>query len=124
MRIKRINLRIFDAKEALKKFAEKLSAARKGGTLAKEELLSFPTINAFRKIITEKRLELLHVIKQKTPCSVYELAKEVDRDLKSVNTDMSILKELGLVSLEETKKERIRTKPHVLFDKIKVEIAI
>jgi len=124
MKVKRINLRFFDAKEALKKFAAKLSATRKGRPLAKEELLSFSTINVFRKIITEKRLELLHVIKQKTPGSVYELAKEVDRDLKSVNTDLSILKELGLVSLEETKEERIKTKPTVDFDKINVEIEI
>ncbi len=124
MRVKNVKLQIIGRTEALKQFAEKLSAARRGISTEKHEAISFPTVNTFRKVLTQKRLELLRTIKQKEPGSVYELAKVVDRDIKSVNTDLSILEELGLVSLEETQEERIRIKPHVLFDKIKVEIEI
>ncbi|HLC75196.1 MAG TPA: hypothetical protein VJH88_05080 [Candidatus Nanoarchaeia archaeon] len=123
MNVKNIQLKIQDRKAALVEFATALGSARKG-IIEKKEQLSFPTIDAFRKLITEKRLELLHVIKLKHPQSVYELAKVVDRDLKSVATDIDILQELGLVSLERLSDERNRVKPYVVYDKINVEIAI
>lgn len=124
MRVKNITLSITDKKHALKTFAETLSRARKGEVIPKTGTVSVQNIETLRKILTEKRLGLLHIIKQKSPESIYELAKEAGRDLKSVNTDIQILTDLGLISLEELYKERKKMKPILEFDKLQVEIAV
>ena len=124
MRVKSVMLNIGARGKALKQFAETLARARKGLRVEKREALSFATLRAFRKALTEKRLKLLRAIKEQKPSSVYALAKLVQRDLKSVNTDLSILQKLGLVALQQSRDERHRTTPHLLFDRIRVEVEV
>ncbi len=124
MNVKNIKLTIRDTKTTLKEFATTLAKSRKGKAVVPHEEVSFQNIDTLRKVLTEKRLELLHVIKHHSPRSIYELAKIVNRDLKSVNTDIGVLVDLGLVSLETLRQERIRTRPIVAFNKLHVEIAI
>lgn len=124
MKIKNIRITIKDKKEVLKTFGETLRKARKGEVIQKHEELSFENVETLRKILTEKRLELLHIIKIKKPESLYELAQLVQRDLKSVNTDIQILVDLGLLSLKEQYEKRKKMKPFLEFDTINVEIAI
>lgn len=124
MKIKHVTLTIKNKSEALKHFAETLARARKKEKLEKHEGISFESIEALRKVLTEKRLELLHIIRKEEPESIYELAKQADRDLKSVNSDVEILADVGLVSLEEVYEERKKIRPFVEFDKLQVEIAI
>lgn len=124
MKVKNIKLTIKERKGVLNEFAKTLAKARKGEKPVPHEELSFQNIDTLRKVLTEKRMELLHVIKQHAPESIYELAKIVNRDLKSVNTDITVLVDLGLISLEILKEERRKTKPRVEFDKLQVEIAI
>ncbi len=124
MRIKNIKLRINGKKEILEQFAETLEKARKGESVARTEGISFATIETFRNVITGKRLELLHTIKQDSPDSIYALAKVVNRDLKSVTTDLAILKKFGLIKLKKERTERRRVKPLLMVDKIHVEIAL
>ena len=124
MNVKNIKVVVKDRKEALKDFAHALSRARKGETMACHEGVSFQSITALRTVLTEKRLELLHLIKEHHPESIYALAKIANRDLKSVNTDLNLLKELGFVSLEETDEGRHKMRPTIEFDTMQVEIAI
>ena len=84
----------------------------------------FENINAFRSFITSKRIELIRVIHHQKPDSAYELAKIVGRDVKSVMTDLTVLKSLGLLELEKEEKHRERVKPFVDYDSLQVEIAV
>ncbi|MBS3147969.1 hypothetical protein J4219_03740 [Candidatus Woesearchaeota archaeon] len=122
--MKHIKLAIKERKTVLDEFAKILAKVRKGESSFNESELSFQNIDTLRKVLTEKRMELLHAIKRQSPGSIYELAKIVDRDLKSVNTDITVLVNLGLVSLEKSKDERKKSKPSVDFDRLSVEIAI
>ena len=124
MKVKNIKITIKSRQEVLKEFAETYEKLRKGEKVKKHEELSFQNIETLRKFLTEKRIELLRVIKAKQPRSIYELAQLVQRDLKSVNTDIQILKQLGLVSLEKVIEERKKMKPIVEFDTLNVEIVI
>ncbi len=123
MNIKNISITIKPRKEVLKEFAKALQNAKKGQIIKKEEL-SFQNIDTLRKVLTEKRIELLHTIKKHHPESIYELAKLQERDLKSVNTDIEILTDLGLITLEQLHDARQRIKPKIDFDAIHVEIPI
>jgi predicted transcriptional regulator len=55
-----------------------------------------------RRVLTEKRLELLKTIKEKEPSSVYDLAKILHRDLKNVLQDVAYLQELGIIEVTDT----------------------
>lgn len=123
MKIKNISITIKHRKDVLKEFAEALHHAKKGLPLKQEEI-SFQNINTLRKVLTEKRIEILHMVKEHHPESIYELAKLLKRDLKSVNVDIEILKSLGLITLEELQDARQRLKPKIDFDAINVEISI
>ncbi len=124
MKIQPVQLTIKGRKQVFQEAAEIFARLKKGETVAPHHEISFENIETLRKILTEKRIELLHVIKQHQPDSLYKLAKLVNRDLKSVNTDLQILKELGLVSFEGIHDARKRIKPKVEYDKIEVEIVV
>ena len=124
MKVKNITITIKDRKEVLKEFAQVLGKARKGEKIPPHEEVSFQNIDALRRVLTEKRIELLHLIRLHHPESIYELAKIANRDLKNVHEDLLILKEVGLLSLEELGDERGRVQPKVEFDTLKIEIAI
>jgi predicted transcriptional regulator len=55
---------------------------------------------------------------------VYELAKQLGRDLKNVNQDLRLLSDIGLVTLETTEIDRRRVIPQVDYKKIVLEIAV
>ena len=124
MKAKNIKITVKNRERAFREFAETLHQARKGEVVTPHYEVSFENIDTLRKVLTEKRLELWHVIKEKNPASLYELAQLVVRDLKSVNSDIQILEELGLISLKEVHEARKKVKPHLEFDRIQVEIAV
>jgi len=74
-----------------------------------------------RRVLTERRLELLKTIRDRKPSSVYELAKMVDRDLKNVLQDLSYLEELGIVAVTEIGVKKVS---HFDYDRISIEVAV
>ena len=121
MKIKRIKIEIRSLDNALKEAGEVFEKLSKGETVQKKTAIYFNNLKEMRKVLTEKRLELLKTIKDKKPASVYELARMVHRDIKNVLQDLSYLQELGLVDITETKDKKI---PRVEYDKIALEVAI
>ena len=76
------------------------------------------------KILTEKRLEILHTIKEEHPQSIYELAKMIHRDIKNTFDDVQFLAQAGLVELKKTKDGREKTTPLVNYNRILLEIQV
>ncbi len=74
-----------------------------------------------RKVLTEERLRLISVIKEKNPESIYELARILGRNRSSVMRDLRHLKKLGLVEFQNLGK---RKKPVVNYEKISIVIPI
>jgi len=124
MRVKNVKITIKDRATIFREFGEAWEKAERTGKITPHHEVSFLTPTEYRKFFTEKRIELLRAIKKHEPDSIYALAKIVKRDLKSVNTDLKVLVELGLVSLEKHHDERKKTRPKVEFDKLNVEITI
>ena len=124
MRTQNVEITIAPLEHALKRFAEVYGKLKRGEHVTPSRTLGFPDIATFRKFLTQKRIEMLHAIRNKQPNSLYELAKLLNRDLKSVNTDVALLKQLGLIQLKKQKHGRTRVIPRVLFDRMQVNIAI
>ena len=124
MKVKNIKLGIRSLDTAYAEWAETFEKVRKGRKVDKSRGIYFTSPEAVRKVLTEKRLELLHVIKEQEPNSVYELAKILKRDIKNVNDDIELLKNIGLVSITKAREGRGRVIPRVNYDKIQLEIGV
>ena len=84
----------------------------------------FTSLEAVRKVLTPRRLELLRVIRQGRPDSVYQLARLVGRDFKNVHADVHTLASYGLVSLKKARAGRRPSVPRVPFSTIELRIAV
>ncbi len=124
MELRNVTIRIGGLKSAFREAAEVIEKVKRGEKVTPKRSIGFENIDTLRKVLTQKRLELLKVIREKSPDSIYELAKMVNRDLKSVATDVKVLKDYWLISLEKSKKGRSRVKPEIEFDKLNIEIAL
>jgi predicted transcriptional regulator len=124
MKVKRIDIGIKRLKDSLRDFAETWKSVESGKRVRKEEGIYFESIDDMRSVLTNNRLTILRVIRENKPKSVYELSKMLGRNLKNVNEDLKLLAEIGLVTLEATKKDRKRITPHVDYSKITLEIAV
>ena len=59
--------------------------------------LSFESARALFSELTPARIDLLEALRQCGPCSVYALAKQVERNYSNVHTDIGQPEEHGLV---------------------------
>lgn len=124
MKVKKFKIGIKSAKDVLDDFVKAGEAIERGEEVNKEKAIYFESVKGFRKAITPKRIELLHLIREKHPKSIQELARIARRDIKSIVTDMSILAELGLIAIQRKKDGRKESMPVVDYNRINLEIAV
>jgi len=123
VKVKKIKLGMKDVKQVS-------NGAGKSGTLENEKdanndkKLCFESIKEFRKAITPKRIELLHITKTMNPKSINELARILERDIKSISTDIHLLGKLGLVNFKRKTEGRKEVMPVVDYAKISLEIVV
>ncbi|TLD39854.1 MAG: putative transcriptional regulator [Candidatus Jettenia ecosi] len=124
MKVKKFKIGIKSVKEVLDDFVKTGKSIERGEEVKKEKTIYFESIKGFRKAITPKRIELLHLIREKHPKSIQELARIAKRDIKSIVTDISILAELGLIDIKRKKDGRKESMPVVDYNRISLEIAV
>ena len=124
MRIRKVRVGIKDFPTALNEFVEIGKAVEDGRPVTTEKGVYFTSVEAFRKAITPRRLELLKAIKTEKPSSVRQLSKIAKRDLKNVSTDIRFLEQVGLVDIKKNGATQKEITPLVSYDKILVEIAV
>ncbi len=124
MKLKKVRIGIKSVKGALDDFARTAEAIERGEKVKKEKGVYFESIEGFRKALTTKRIELLHLIKENHPKSLQELSRLAKRDIKSVITDIEILESLDLVDVERKTKGRGESTPEVHYDAIELLVAV
>lgn len=124
MKTKKVKIGIKGVKEALGDFAETAEAIERGESVSKEFGIYFEDIEAFRKALTPRRLELIHIIKQRRPKSIQELSRIAKRDIRNVSDDMKLLTDLGLVEIKKNESGRKETVPFVRYAIIELKIAV
>jgi predicted transcriptional regulator len=111
--------------EGWKDFEEAFLAAKNRTPFKPRKGVYFTSLEAVRNFLTPKRIELLHVIKEKSPKSLYELAKFAGRGFPSVVRDVNILSRHGLIRLtNRAASPRKKVHPEVLYDAISLWIGI
>jgi predicted transcriptional regulator len=124
VKVKNIKIGIRTREEAFNEAKGTIRRLARGERVKKHTGVYFENLDAMRRVLTEKRMEVLHAIKKREPSSTYELAKILGRDITNVIDDLKYLKELGFVSLRKEKNARGKTVPAVSYDKICLEIAV
>src|SRR3989337_4574319 len=124
MRIKRVKIGIKSVKDFLDDFVKTGEAIERGEKVKPEKGLYFESIEGFRKALTPKRLELLHIIKEKQPESLQDLSRLAKRDMKSIVTDIKILENLDLIDMKRKREGRRESIPMVDYERIDLQIAV
>lgn len=92
-----------------------------------QDTLYFTSLEELRQVLTDRRLDLLRLIRKEKPDSIKSLATLAARDWKNVNADVHLLARLGLLDLTEEKtgpQRRGRKSPRVPYATVSVEIAL
>lgn len=85
----------------------------------------FSGLLALRQLLSNEKARILHIIKNKKPASIYELAKILGRGFKTVNDDIKLLERFGFIDLiEEKTKKRIRHRPEIVVDSVTINVKI
>ncbi len=124
MRIKKIKLGVEDVSQGSDCLTSKMALTKSEEDVKKDKKLCFENIKEFRKAITPKRIELLHITKKMKPKSINELTRILERDIKSVSIDLHLLGKLGLIDLQRNTEGRKEVIPVVNYTKINLEIVV
>lgn len=100
-------------------------ALEKIKTLEREEetsdmhVLNLPSERKLSRLMSEKNLELLHMISDHEPESIRELARLVDRDYKEVHRNVMELEQLNVVEFKQEGRSKL---PVVKYENIKINV--
>ena len=119
-----IKIEIGSVRKALRKFAMTFEKIREGRKVRPYHGIYFESIDGLRNVLTNRRLELISVVRKKKPKSIYQLSKMLKRDLKSVNNDVQILKSSDFITFKRVNEGRKRVIPIVEFDKIDIMVKV
>jgi len=123
MKIKKLTIGIKSLDQNMNEILHVVKEAKQG-RLPKAPIRGtyFVSVEAMLRVLTPKRLELLKLIREKHPISVYQLAAMSHRHIKNVQEDIGLLHRIGLVSLNRQSHARSRTTPTVDYDQLRLHI--
>lgn len=101
--------------DASRRFVDAWHRAERGKTF-QERHLAFESWDALARVLTGKRMELLHFVRRNNVTSIRSLAKALNRDYSNVHADVQALAGAGLL---DTRKG-VRAD----YDAIETKIAI
>ncbi|MBS3099658.1 hypothetical protein J4463_00375 [Candidatus Pacearchaeota archaeon] len=82
-------------------------------------------LSILRKLLSNEKARLLNIVKTKEPKSIYELAKILERDFKSVRDDIVLLKKFGFIDLVEGHSGKRKThKPILTANSVTIVVRI
>jgi predicted transcriptional regulator len=114
---KNLEITITDDKGAFSSFFNRVSGEKHD--------FDFKGLASLRSLLSNEKARIIHIIKTKNPKSIYEVSKLVQRDFKSVFSDISALEQFGIIDLVKEKSgSRERLKPILIIDTIKIELKI
>ena len=91
----------------------------------KKEDHDFSDLALLRKLLSNEKGRILHILKKEQPSSIYGLAKKLKRDFKSVYADLKVLERFGFIEFHSEKiGNRSSLKPVLLVDELQLIINI
>lgn len=104
MALKTIRVRLKSVEQALDDAIGTMRAIQSKKKVSRRRGEYFESLAAVRAALTDKRLALVRLVREKKPPSVAELARLARRDFKTVYRDVEALRDLGLVTIGPRKR--------------------
>ena len=86
-----------------------------------DAVVSFERVDAIRRLLTERRLELLRSLMTAPPESITDLAERLDRSYSVVHDDVEMLAEYGIVKFRRAGQSK---QPFVPYETIEFDITL
>lgn len=102
--MKTLEIQIMSREQADAEFIAAFKGSPSRKKVPADRGIFFTSLEAVRALLTEKRLALLHLVREHSPQSISQLAKIAGRDFKNVYADVMILKKYGLIQMSRRKK--------------------
>ena len=82
-------------------------------------VVNFEDRARLRRLLTDRRMELLKTVMERPPESIRALAGRLDRDVHDVHDDLHLLAEYDIIHFEEDGRAK---KPYVPYDTVRIEV--
>jgi predicted transcriptional regulator len=115
----------FEPWQSFRKRVEK-SVRIKAPSIQDPHTLKFDSVANFQSFLTAQKIAILATISSKSPTSIYQLAKLVERDFANVQRDCVALQNMGFIKLVTSKQSKKKTRKPVLvfeYDRILVQMS-
>jgi len=86
---------------------------------AAPHVVNFEDRAGLRRLLTDRRMELLEAVMNQPPESIRALADRLDRDVHDVHDDLHLLAEYDIVYFEEDGRAK---KPYVPYETVRIEV--
>ncbi len=125
MKIKHITLKVKTLDEMAADFKRAWKEAGKGKSVREAaESICFDSVEDMQKFLSPERIRLLKTVHEKTPKSILELARMLERDRKNVTEDVKMLEAVGLIERKAAKRGKEKVELVVDYDRIQMDIAV
>jgi predicted transcriptional regulator len=119
MKLKDIEIKVM-SDDAYGNHLNQLFEDLKTGKVVERRSIVARTPEDVAKILTNERIRLLQVIREKKPESISELARLLNRSQSNVSNDVKYLEGIGLLEFEEKKGPVLQKKPVVNYDAVRI----
>lgn len=122
MKLKEVEFVVMNDKEYGKHLNQMFEMAKKGKLSEQEpHKIYVRSADIISKTLTQERIRLLQVVKEKKPESISELARILKRKQSNVHLDVIYLEGLGLLELKEG-DNHVKRIPTVGYDAMHIRI--
>jgi predicted transcriptional regulator len=111
-----LEIRVGPPGDALDRFEAAWNRVAEGRRISPLRVLTLQDLPSLTRTLTPARWTILERLKSEGPCSIYELAKRLERNYKNVHTDVTELVKLGLIERSG------KTEVGVSWDAVRAEL--
>jgi predicted transcriptional regulator len=91
------------------------------GESAEEAVRSFATTETVRRLLTDRRIEVMRSIMAEPPASISDLAERLERNYADVHADVELLAEHRIVYFETVGRSR---RPVIPYETVEFDVTI
>ena len=115
----KLRITIASAEDAFDDAVDAADAAETGEQA--DAVVSFETAEGIRRLLTDRRLELLRSLMVESPSSISDLADRLDRSYSVVHDDVEVLAEVGIVKFHQNGQSK---QPFVPYETIEFGVTV
>ena len=113
-----LEIRVGPPGDALDRFEAAWNRVAEGRKVSPLRILSLENLPAVTRTLSPARWTILEDLKTQGPCSIYELAKRLERNYKNVHTDVSALLSVDLL------QKNAQSQVEVAWDVVRAEFRL